>query len=156
MEATSQLRQTSSDQAFDALKARVVTRSFGVRIGGFGVDYTSRKVEVDPEDHAARKQPDTARQAFQTEMERERLRREVVDAAWRERSQSDAASADGQAASLADSRADSRESRQTQARDSAVSHEDPLWRRGLSAYAKARDQLLADVARSRGTRLAVA
>ncbi|WP_051272643.1 hypothetical protein [Fundidesulfovibrio putealis] len=165
MEATSQLRQTSSsNQAFDAVKARVVTRSFGVRIGSFGVDYTSKKVEVDPEEQSARKQRDTSGQAFQTEMERERLRREVADAAWNERQnaavaeRADAAGASGDpenepgtgAASEAQANQTTRQAQET------ARSEDPLWRRGLSAYAKARDMLLADAARSRGTRLAVA
>ncbi|MFP5223271.1 MAG: hypothetical protein ACLGSA_13350 [Acidobacteriota bacterium] len=162
MEATRQIRQASqSSQAFDAVKARVVTRSFGVRIGSFGVDYTSKKVEVDPEEQSARKQRDTSGQAFQTEMERERLRREVTDAAWNERQ--NAAVAAG-AASGAETNAgtgtppgqDAQTGQaSTQARASSPT-EDPLWRRGLSAYAKARDLLLADAARSRGTRLAVA
>lgn len=146
MEATSQLRQaSSSSQAFDAVKARVVTRSFGVRIGSFGVDYTSRKVELDPEEQSARKNRDTSGQAFQTEMERERLRQEVSDVAWNERSQ-DSGAQDG-----------ARPGTQAEAQTAAApAHEDPLWRRGLAAYAKARDLLLADAVRTKGTRLAVA
>ena len=167
MEATGQLRQTSSsNQAFDAVKARVVTRSFGVRIGSFGVDYTSKKVEVDPEEQSARKQQqrDTSGQAFQTEMERERLRREVADAAWNERQNAAVAARAGAAGNQetepgtgAGSEAQASQQTQTsrQAQETARS-EDPLWRRGLTAYAKARDMLLADAARSRGTRLAVA
>lgn len=170
MEATGQLRQTSSSsQAFDAVKARVVTRSFGMRIGSFGVDYTSKKVEVDPEEQSASKKRDTSGQAFQTEMERERLRREVTDAAWNERQNAvwttrtgeTAASGDLDARADAETQADQQSpsvstgqaSRQAQ---EAPRSEDPLWRRGLTAYAKARDMLLADAARSRGTRLAVA
>jgi len=145
----------------------VVTRSFGVRIGSFGVDYTSKKVEVDPEEQSARKQRDTSGQAFQTEMERERLRREVADAAWNERQnaavaeRADAAGAAGdpetEPGTGAGSEAQASQQTQTsrQAQETARS-EDPLWRRGLTAYAKARDMLLADAARSRGTRLAVA
>jgi len=170
MEATRQIRQASqSNQAFDAVKARVVTRSFGMRIGSFGVDYTSKKVEVDPEEQSARKQRDTSGQAFQTEMERERLRREVADAAWNERQNAawttrtgdTAASGDPepgaeagtQSAQQSPSASTGQASRQAQ---EAPRREDPLWRRGLTAYAKARDMLLADAARSRGTRLAVA
>lgn len=169
MEATGQLRQTSSsNQAFDAVKARVVTRSFGVRIGSFGVDYTSKKVEVDPEEQSARKKRDTSGQAFQTEMERERLRREVADAAWNERQnaavagRTDAADAAG-AAGSPDARAEAeaqagQQSQETSAgqAQAAPRSDDPLWRRGLAAYSKARDMLLADAARARGTRLAVA
>lgn len=168
MEASGQLRQTSSsNQAFDAVKARVVTRSFGVRIGGFGVDYTSKKVEVDPEEQPTRAQRDTSGQAFQTEMERERLRREVADAAWNERqnaawtARTGAAGASGDpetgAGAGTDSGTQTTQADQTsrQAQETSRS-EDPLWRRGLTAYAKARDMLLADAARSRGVRLAVA
>lgn len=164
MEATGQLRQTSSsNQAFDAVKARVVTRSFGVRIGSFGVDYTSKKVEVDPEEQSARKKRDTSGQAFQTEMERERLRREVADAAWMERQNAPVAGASGdpdagveagmQAGQQAPPASPGQASGQAQA---APRNENPLWRRGLAAYSKARDMLLADAARARGTRLAVA
>lgn len=167
MEATGQLRQTSSSsQAFDAVKARVVTRSFGVRIGSFGVDYTSKKVEVDPEEQPATKKRDSSGQAFQTEMERERLRREVTDAAWNER-QNAAWTVRGDAignpetGSEAEAGADS--GAQTPQADQATRQaqetprsQDPLWRRGMTAYSKARDMLLADAARSRGTRLAVA
>jgi len=165
MEATRQLRQASqSNQAFDAVKARVVTRSFGVRIGSFGVDYTSKKVEVDPEEQAARKQRDTSGQAFQTEMERERLRREVADAAWNERQNAAVAaragaSGDPESGAGAEPGPGSQASQHTQTSrqgQETPRSEDPLWRRGMTAYAKARDMLLADAARSRGTRLAVA
>lgn len=171
MEATGQLRQTSSSssQAFDAVKARVVTRSFGMRIGSFGVDYTSKKVEVDPEEQSASKKRDTSGQAFQTEMERERLRREVTDAAWNERQNAAVAARVGAKGASDDPEPRADDGTQTdqqppsastgqasrQAQETSRS-EDPLWRRGLTAYAKARDMLLADAARSRGTRLAVA
>lgn len=167
MEATGQLRQTSSsNQAFDAVKARVVTRSFGVRIGSFGVDYTSKKVEVDPEEQSARKKRDTSGQAFQTEMERERLRREVADAAWNER-QNAAVAGRADAAGDPDARAEAEAQAGQQSQEASAGQapglaqaaprsDDPLWRRGLAAYSKARDMLLADAARARGTRLAVA
>lgn len=165
MEASGQLRQTSSsNQALDAVKARVVTRSFGVRIGSFGVDYTSKKVEVDPEEQSANKKRNTSGQAFQTEMERERLRREVADAAWNER-QNAAWTARTGASGAPEARSDegTDSGTQTTQTDQATTQaqetprsEDPLWRRGMTAYAKARDMLLADAARSRGTRLAVA
>lgn len=167
MEATGQLRQTSSsNQALDAVKARVVTRSFGVRIGSFGVDYTSKKVEVDPEEQSARKKRDTSGQAFQTEMERERLRREVADAAWIER-QNAAVAERADAAGDPDARAEAEAQAGQQSQSASAGQasgqaqeaprsDDPLWRRGLAAYSKARDMLLADAARARGTRLAVA
>jgi hypothetical protein len=171
MEATGQLRQTSSsNQAFDAVKARVVTRSFGVRIGSFGMDYTSKKVEVDPEEQSARKQRDTSGQAFQTEMERERLRREVADAAWNERQNAFVAAradANGDPETRAETGTNSgtqpdqvaqqgQANQTTRQAQETSRNDDPLWRRGLTAYVKARDMLLADAARSRGTRLAVA
>jgi len=93
-------------------------------------------------------------------MERERLRREVADAAWNER-QNAAVTAradetgDPETGSGAEAGTDSGTQTARQAQDTPRT-EDPLWRRGMTAYAKARDMLLADAARSRGTRLAVA
>lgn len=129
MEASSQVRQASQNQLLASVSARVITRAFGLRLGGFGVDYTSKQVVVDPESLAERKQPDTAGQAFTTEMERERLREKVFDASWSE---------------------------SAQAPEPAPSHPNLAWRKGLQAYARARDMLLADTARAARTKLAVA
>jgi len=114
MEASSGIRQASRDQQFDTVKARVVTHSFGLRIGAFGVDYTSKKVTVDPDEKTGKKKQDTRGQAFETEMERERLREQTLDASWRDTSTQN---------------------------NAAASHPDPAWRRGLAAYAKARDMV---------------
>ena len=129
MEASSQVRQASQNQMSASVSARVITRAFGLRLGGFGVDYTSKKVVVEPENQAERKQSDTTGQAFAVEMEREHLREQVFDAPWTE---------------------------SLQTPEPAPSHPDPAWRKGLQAYARARDMLLADSARSARTKLAVA
>lgn len=131
MEASPAIGQASREQAFEALKARVVTRSFGIRIGGFGLDYTSKKVTVDPDEKAKQSGRDTRGQEFATEMDRERLRQMLYDTPWSGSAQA------GQSSQ-------------------ASSHPDPAWRRGLTAYARARDMLRADAARASGTTLAVA
>lgn len=128
MEASPTIGQASREQSFEALKARIVTRAFGIRIGGFGVDYTSKKVTVDPDEKAQEKSRDTRSQAFATEMAREALRERLLNTAG-----------SGQAGQAARS-----------------SHPDPLWRRGLTAYAKAMDMFQADAAREASTTLAVA
>lgn len=129
MEATGQIRQASQNQAFEAVKARVITRAFGIRLGGFGVDYSSKQVVVDQDGQTGGAKRDTTGQAFETEIERERLREQMS------------------AAQPGDSASDPQQ---------ASSPQDPMWRRGLTAYAKARDVLLLDAARSGSTRLAVA
>jgi hypothetical protein len=129
MEASSQIRQASQNQLSEALTARVVTRAFGIRLGGFGVDYTSKQVTVDPGAQTGNTSQDTNGQAFETELSRERLRDQIFDTPWQE------PSPEQQAAS---------------------SHPDPAWRRGLQAYAKAKNMLLVDSARAKSTRLAVA
>jgi len=129
MEASSQIRQASQNQISEALTARVVTRAFGIRLGGFGVDYTSKQVTVDPGTKTGKTDQDTRGQAFETEMGRERLREQIFDTPWQE------AATQQQAAS---------------------SHPDPVWRRGLQAYDKAKNILLTDAVRARSTRVAVA
>ena len=133
MEASSQIRQASQNQVSEALKARVVTRAFGIRLGGFGVDYTSKEVTVDPggQNKTGQTGQDTRGQAFETEMDRERLREQIFDAPWQEAAA-------------------------PQQQQAAASHPDPVWRKGLQAYAKAKNMLLADSARAGSTRLAVA
>ncbi|MFZ5426597.1 MAG: hypothetical protein ACOZEN_06460 [Thermodesulfobacteriota bacterium] len=128
MEASAGIRQASRDQSsFDAVKARVVTHAFGLRLGAFGLDYTSKKVTVDPDEKAGKKRQNTRGQEFETELERERLRERVFDASFRE------------ASSMP---------------ETSSSHPDPAWRRGLAAYAKARDLVRASGRVS--TKLAVA
>jgi hypothetical protein len=129
MEASSQVRQASQNQLLASVSARVITRAFGLRLGGFGVDYTSKQVVVDPEGQTARKQPDTAGQTFNSELDRTGLREQVFDAPWSEA---------------------------VQTPEPAPNHPDPVWRKGLQAYARARDMLLAESARSARTVLAVA
>lgn len=129
MEATVRIRQASQNQAFEAVKARVITRAFGIRLGGFGVDYTSKQVEVDQDGKTGGAKRDTTGQAFETEIERERLREQMSAA------QSSGSVSDPQQSSTS---------------------LDPMWRRGLAAYAKAQDVLRLDAARTGSTRLAVA
>jgi hypothetical protein len=129
MEASSQVRQASQNQLLASVSARVITRAFGLRLGGFGVDYTSKQVVVDPEGQTERKQVDAAGQAFNSEHDPEGPKEQVFDAAWREAIQTP---------------------------EPAPTHPDPVWRKGLQAYARARDMLLADSARAARTKLAVA
>jgi hypothetical protein len=129
MEASSQIRQASQNQLLASVSARVITRAFGLRLGGFGVDYTSKQVLVDPEGQTERKQADTAGQAFNSELDRDNLREQVFDASWREA---------------------------VHTPEPAPTHPDPVWRKGLQAYARARDMLLAESARAARTKLAVA
>lgn len=49
MEASSAIRDASQITLLQTLKARVVTTAIGFRIGPLGVDYSSRRVELDPE-----------------------------------------------------------------------------------------------------------
>lgn len=118
---------------FDALSARVVTRAFGVRFGGFGLDYSSREVLVDPDSrNGADLGGALARAALaaQAGTEARNPSERVYEAAWRE------SGPELTAAPPPD-------------------HPDPAWRKGLRAYAKARDLLRADASRSRAS-LAVA
>ena len=168
MESTA-LRSVPQSSLYDSLKARVVTKAFGLRIGAFGVDYTSKSVEVDPEQRkdakpsldpggrrdqtaagrASASPTDTRAQAFQTEMQRETLRRQVWDVPYRTGDQADAQ------AGAADS-AGTGQDPTSGASASSSSHPDPAWRRGLTAYAQARDLLRSDALRLASTRLAVA
>jgi len=132
MEASSPIGQggqSSQNQALSAVSARVVTRAFGLRLGSFGVDYSSKQVTVEPDETAARKQTDTRAQAFQTELARESLREQI----------SSTSSSDT-----------------TPGQENTVSHPDLAWRTGLTAYAKARNQVLTDAARAASSTLAVA
>lgn len=49
MEASSALGEASQITLLQTLKARVVTTAIGFRIGPLGVDYSSKRVELDPE-----------------------------------------------------------------------------------------------------------
>ncbi|GFK94711.1 hypothetical protein NNJEOMEG_02558 [Fundidesulfovibrio magnetotacticus] len=149
MESTSRIRQATVFQARAAqsgasqvptvqqspvqepLKARVVTRSLGVRLGGFGVDYTSRRVVVDPGPGQAgdQAQAQAAAKALAEAAARQAGAERVFEADW---------------------------SDPTPEFTPAPDHPDPVWRRGLRAYAKARDMLRADAASSRRQSLAVA
>jgi len=122
-------QSTGQNQAPGSVSARVVTRAFGLRLGGFGVDYSSKQVTVGPDNQTGSSQSDTRAQAFQTEMDRESLREQLLSA-------TQTAGATGQS--------------------STVSHPDQTWRTGLTAYAKARDQMLTTAARVASTTLAVA
>ncbi|WP_243311765.1 hypothetical protein [Fundidesulfovibrio agrisoli] len=122
----------SANPPFDALSARVVTRAFGVRIGGFGLDYSSREVLVDPDSRGGAGLGGAlarAALAAQAGSDAQKASERVFEASWSEAGPA-----------LADPPPD---------------HPDPAWRKGLRAYAKARDLLRADAARGR-TYLAVA
>lgn len=125
----SQSQSQGQNQTLGSVSARVVTRAFGLRLGGFGVDYSSKQVTVEPDDQTGSNKTDTRAQAFQTEMDRESLREQLLNA-------SQTSGAAGQS--------------------STVSHPDQTWRTGLTAYAKARDQMLTTAARVASTTLAVA
>lgn len=135
MEPTSQVRQASTTSqtsirtASEVLKARVVTRTLGVRLGGFGVDYTSRQVVLDPEASAGEAPLREAARTLTESAARSQAAERVYDASWREPTPD--------AAPVPD-------------------HPDPAWRKGLRAYAKARDILLTDASASGRTSLAVA
>jgi len=161
MESTA-LRAAPQNNHFDSLKARVVTKAFGLRIGAFGVDYTSKSVEVDPDQQqaagstrdsgsrqaaggASTPERDTRAQAFQTEMERETLRRQVYGAPYRQAAQTGPASP-----------ADTAAPDPSPSSQAFSNHPDPVWRRGLAAYAQARQLLRSDAQRMASTRLAVA
>jgi len=122
--------------SLDTLSARVVTRAFGVRIGGFGVDYSSRQVVIDPDRGSGANLGDAlAKAALAAQASTGGLTPErVYDAAWSETSLA------GTGLAAASPEPD---------------HPDPAWRKGLRAYAKARDLLRADAARPRAA-LAVA
>ncbi|GAB6037085.1 hypothetical protein JCM15519_16440 [Fundidesulfovibrio butyratiphilus] len=49
MEASSALGEASQITLLQTLKARVVTTAIGFRIGPLGVDYSSQRVELDPD-----------------------------------------------------------------------------------------------------------
>lgn len=135
MEPTSQVRQASaanqasSRMASEVLKARVVTRSLGVRLGGFGVDYTSRQVVLDPEASAGEAPLREAARTLTDSVARSQAAERVHDASWREPAPDVPPAPD---------------------------HPDPAWRKGLRAYAKARDLLLTDASASGRSSLAVA
>lgn len=171
MESTA-LRIAPQNGLVDSLKARVVTKAFGLRIGAFGVDYTSKSVEVDPDQArsasaataasaaaspsvvsadatiapASPQAPDTRAQAFQAEMTRARLHQQLSDASSLRtgRAAQDGPPSDGASQG------------QDATAQAASSHPDPVWRRGLAAYAQARDLLRSDSRRLASTRLAVA
>lgn len=152
MEASGQIRQASQNQAFEAVKARVTTRAFGFRIGAFGVDYTSKKVEVDPDDQAGRRKQGGSK-AGGAGYSPAGLRSGAGRA-----SSPDAPSADAQASSSAFENPGAHSSAIASAsgRTDGADHPDPAWRRGLAAYVKARDLLLSDSSRSGRVSLAVA
>jgi len=129
MEPTSQVRQASTAQAREALKARVVTRSLGVRLGGFGVDYTSKKVVLDPESSAREAQVQETARNLTESVARSQSDERVFEAAWRDPAPDVPPAPD---------------------------HPDPAWRKGLRAYAKARDLLRADASAAGRASLAVA
>ena len=142
MEASTQIsgradRPSPDAKAFEAVKARVVTRSFGVRLGAFGVDYTSKKVILDQDGREPGQAPDAAVRASRTRKARGKLLEEASYVSWREATGQDAT--DSQAAQAGRS-----------------THPDPLWRRGLDAYAKARDMLRVGSSRAARASLAVA
>lgn len=154
------LRSAPQSTLFDSLKARVVTKAFGLRFGAFGVDYSSKSVEVDPDQvkdanpsldsgvrrgtqEASTSGRDTRAQAFQAEMERENLRQQLWDVPYNRTGTAETAEAANHTATP-----------ETSA--SFSSHPDPAWRRGLSAYTQARNLLLNDARRLASTRLAVA
>lgn len=134
-------RASPDSKAFEAMKARVVTRSFGVRFGAFGVDYTSKKVVLDQDGQ----QPGASgggaaptSQGGQAGKARERLLEEASYVSWRDAfSQQEQARAQG-------------------AQPGKSTHPNPVWRRGLDAYAKARNMLRAESIRATRTSLAVA
>ncbi len=157
---SSAIRTTPQSVSFDSLKARVVTKAFGLRIGAFGVDYTSKSVEVDPDQTTSSQasvdpesnpnagaawtsRQDTRAQAFQTEMDREILRQQVWDVSYSQTDQPQGAQAASQDGA----------STNTSASTDGAS---PAKRLGLNAYARARDLLRSDALRLASTRLAVA
>jgi hypothetical protein len=158
MEASGQIRQASQNQPLEAVKARVTTRAFGFRLGAFGVDYTSKKVEVDPDDLARRRKQDNAA-ADAGGYSPASLR-----SGARQAQAADDAAAQAQATGASGIPADapvtpSAVSGQTDAQSAqsaASAPADPAWRRGLAAYAKARDILLSGPSRSVRPSLAVA
>ncbi|WP_243439237.1 hypothetical protein [Fundidesulfovibrio soli] len=122
----------TANPPFDALSARVVTRAFGMRIGGFGLDYSSRQVLIDPDSRNGSSLGGALAKsalAAQTGSEAQKASERVFEAAWSEAGPDLAAP--------------------------PPDHPDPAWRKGLRAYAKARDLLRSDAARSRSS-LAVA
>ena len=157
---SSALRATPQSVSFDSLKARVITRAFGLRLGAFGVDYTSKSVEVDPDQATSaqasvdpesapnagaawRSRQDTRAQAFQTEMERETLRQQAWDVSSSQTAQpqNSQTTSQGNASATASASTDGAS---------------PAKRLGLNAYARARDLLRSDALRLASTRLAVA
>ncbi len=99
---------------YEAVKARVVTRAFGVRLGIFGVDYTSRQVSIDPDAGAGRSQSggQTGQEQAGTRDAGGFARPDAHDAVWTE------------AAALTET-----------PRPRAPS--DPAWRKCIAAYARA-------------------
>lgn len=126
MEASALSRQASQQPDYEAVKARVITHAFGFRLGPFGVDYSSRRVEVDPEAKSGRK------------------RREGAGSNAAEGFAARFASAG--AGGAPDLKGEPFEAAGESARavpSPPPDHPDPAWRKGLAAYAKARDILLA-------------
>jgi len=120
------------------------------------VDYTSKKVEVDPDGQAGRgRQNGTA--AEYAGYSPSGLRTGTAGQSSQEPAGQDAATATSSqgAPSTPDSAAEAYSGAATSGHD-AASHPDPLWRKGLTAYAKAKDLLLSDTSRTGRISLAVA
>jgi hypothetical protein len=126
MEAANAIRDASQNSALDAGTARMVTKAFGLRLGALEVDYTTRKVEF----------------PVQAGSSGNGKPANILEALFRGDS--------GQAAGPSQT-----QEMDTAALDAASSHPDPLWRRGLTAYARTKDQLRRDAANATRAVLAV-
>lgn len=76
--ATSASQDASQLALIKSLKARVVTTAIGFRIGPLGVEYSSKRVEIDPKTSSSDQEPESnARQAF----EQTQVRQDALEAA---------------------------------------------------------------------------